>query len=131
MQGKKKEGYFEFDPLIYPRKLWVYVGKGLNGLIDKCFDGIEPQKDEDYYCLTYVRARRKTDGKIGVLVAFLSKNCMDMNNIVHESSHAVDAIEEAIGMTHGGEPSAYLMEWVAECIKKARNGQGDFVETAE
>nr|DAG40112.1 MAG TPA: hypothetical protein [Caudoviricetes sp.] len=39
-----------------------------------------------------------------------------------------DDIEKAIGMEHGGEPSAYLMGWVASCINKARLGIGDFVE---
>lgn len=34
----------------------------------------------------------------------------------------------AIGMEHGGEPSAYLIGWIASCINKARLGIGDFVE---
>lgn len=34
-------------------------------------------------------------------------------------------------MEHGGEPSAYLIEWVASCINKARLGIGDFVELKE
>lgn len=36
--------------------------------------------------------------------------------------------EDAIGMEHGGEPSAYLTGWIASCINKARLGIGDFVE---
>nr|DAK94604.1 MAG TPA: hypothetical protein [Caudoviricetes sp.] len=31
-------------------------------------------------------------------------------------------------MQHGGEPSAYLIVWIASCINKARLGIGDFVE---
>ena len=46
----------------------------------------------------------------------------------HEASHACDAIENSIDMEHGGEPSAYLIGWVASCINKARLGIGDFVE---
>ena len=42
--------------------------------------------------------------------------------------HVCDAIEDAIGMKHGDEPSAYLMGWIASCINKARLGIGDFVE---
>jgi hypothetical protein len=36
--------------------------------------------------------------------------------------------EDDIGMEHGGEPSAYLIGWIASCINKARLGIGDFVE---
>lgn len=51
-----------------------------------------------------------------------------MGNISHESSHVVDAIENACGIDHGKEPSAYLFGWVASCINKARLGIGDFIE---
>ena len=51
-----------------------------------------------------------------------------MNVICHEASHACDAIEGNIEMKHGGEPSAYLIGWIASCINKARLGVGDFVE---
>ena len=34
----------------------------------------------------------------------------------HEASDACEAIEDAIGMEHGGEPSAYLIGWIASCI---------------
>ena len=54
-----------------------------------------------------------------------------MGNISHESSHVVDAIEEACGIDHGKEPSAYLFGWVASCINKARLGIGDFVEIVD
>ena len=51
-----------------------------------------------------------------------------MRYCCHEASHACDAIEDSIGMEHGGEPSAYLIGWIASCINKARLGIGDFVE---
>ena len=25
----RKQGYYEYDPVIYPRKLWVHIGKDL------------------------------------------------------------------------------------------------------
>ena len=53
---------------------------------------------------------------------------MSMDYCCHEASHACDAIEDAIGMEHGDEPSAYLIGWIASCINKARLGIGDFVE---
>lgn len=51
-----------------------------------------------------------------------------MDYCCHEASQACDAIEDAIGMEHGGEPSAYLIGWIASCINKARLGIVDFVE---
>ena len=53
---------------------------------------------------------------------------MSMNYCCHEASHVCDAIEEYTDLEHGGEPSAYLMGWIASCINKARLGIGDFVE---
>lgn len=53
---------------------------------------------------------------------------MTMGICSHEASHICDAIEEDINMEHGGEPSAYLIGWIASCINKARLGIGDFVE---
>lgn len=46
-------------------------------------------------------------------------------------SYACDAIEGNIEMKHGGEPSAYLIGWIASCINKARLGIGDFVEIVD
>ena len=40
-------------------------------------------------------------------------------------------IEGNIEMKHGGEPSAYLIGWIASCINKARLGIGDFVEIVD
>ena len=31
-------------------------------------------------------------------------------------------------MKHGGEASAYLLGWIADCFDKARLGVGDFIE---
>lgn len=129
MKKKKKSlGYFEYDPVIYPLKLWVHVGTGLNELIDSCFDGCKAP-DEDYCGVTYDGAVRKRDRRRGVLISFQYKKDMSMDDYrCHEASHACDVIEDAIGMEHGGEPSAYLTGWIASCINKARLGVGDFVE---
>ena len=127
MIKKKSLGYFEYDPVIYPLKIWVHVGNGLSELIDSCFDGCKAP-DEDYYGVTYDDAVRKRDRRRGVLISFQHTKDMLMDYCCHEASHACDAIEDAIGMEHGGEPSAYLIGWIASCINKARLGVGDFVE---
>ena len=82
----------------------------------------------DYCGATYDAATRKDNDSYGVLVSFKCMKDMTMNICCHEASHACDAIEDAVGMDHGGEPSAYLIGWIASCINKARLGIGDFVE---
>ena len=123
----KKKGYYEYSNGIYPRNLWVHIGKDLSEVIDSCFDKCDAP-DSDYGGLTYADAVRKSDRKCGVLVSFQCSKDMSMDYCCHEASHACDAIEDAIGMKHGGEPSAYLIGWIASCINKARLGIGDFVE---
>lgn len=123
----KKKGYYEYGNGIYPLNLWVHIGKDLKELIDSSFDGCNAP-DRDYGGVTYSDAVRKSDNRRGVLVSFQCSKDMSMDYCCHEASHACDAIEEAIGMEHGDEPSAYLIGWIASCINKARLGIGDFVE---
>ena len=126
----KKKGFYEFSPVIYPRMLWVHIGKDLKELIDSCFDGCKAL-DSDYGGVTYPDAVRKSDKRRGVLVSFQCSKDMSMGYCCHEASHVCDAIEDAIGMEHGDEPSAYLIGWIASCINKARLGQGNFVEVCK
>lgn len=87
----KKKGYYEFDPVIYHRKLWVHIGCDFNEMASSAFDGIIlPDEDEEYGGVTYEKAERKSDKKYGILVSFPSKKDMTMGNISHESSHVVD-----------------------------------------
>lgn len=120
-------GVYEYDPVIYPRKLWVHIGKDLEKLIDAEFYGCIPPEKE-YGGVTYKEVVRKTDKKWGVLISFPASKGMTMGVCAHEASHACDDIEEALGIHHGGETSAYLLDWIASCINKARLGIGNFIE---
>ncbi len=123
----RKKGYYEYRNGIYPRRLWVHIGKDLNELIEAEFDGCDPP-DKEYGGVTYDGAVRKSDDTYGILVSFKTTKDMSTKYCCHEASHACDAIEAAIGMEHGGEASAYLIGWIADGINKARLGMGDFVE---
>ena len=123
----KKRGYYEYKNGIYPRKLWVHIGKDLNELLDVEFDGCDAS-DQEYAGVTYGNIVKKRDGTYGILVSFKSIKDMAMSNCCHEASHVCDAIEDAIGMEHGGEASAYLIGWITSCINMARLGVGDFIE---
>ena len=127
----RKRGYYEYDPVIYPRKLCVAIAMNQDD-VNKCFEGRNGERlmvDFRYSdALTFDSVKQKKDGKYSVFVNFANKSAMTMGICCHETSHVCDAIEEDIGMKHVGEPSAYLIGWISSCINKARLGIGDFVE---
>ena len=125
---KKGLGYFEYDPVIYPRKLWVHIGDDIGELASKAFCGIEGYDVKKYYGVEYGNVARKSDDICGVLVSFPSRKNMTMEVCAHEASHVCDDLEKAVGLEHGGEASAYLIGWIVSCIGKARLGIGDFIE---
>lgn len=127
----KKKGFYEYDPVIYPRRLYVVIGYDTKFLKNVfAYDGGRELEDIDDNSngVTYFEVMRKDNKKIGELVVFPSKKEMTMNVISHESSHVCDGIEEALGISHGGEHSAYLMGWIASCVNKSRLGIGTYVE---
>ena len=130
INSMKKRGYYEYENGIYPRKLWVHIGRDLKEVVDAEFYGCEAP-NRDYGGITYDNAVRKSDNVYGILVTFKSAKDMTMNPCCHEASHVCDAIEDAIGMEHGGEASAYLIGWIASCINKARLNIGDYIEIKE
>lgn len=131
---KKRVGYFEYDPVIYPRKLCVAIGMTPEDA-NKCFEGIGGGiLDYDFSIgdgLVFEEVVRRSDRKYCELVIFENKSAMRIGTLGHETSHVCDGIEKAIGMEHGGEASAYLMGWIISCIDKARLGIGDFVEVKD
>lgn len=127
----KKKGYYEYDPVIYPRMLCVAIGMNQEDA-NKCFEGRKGEvlkvDFSNYDAITYDIVREKANKKLCSFINFASKDSMKMRVCCHEASHACDNIENDIGMEHGGEPSAYLIGWIASCINKARLGIGDFIE---
>ena len=128
MIKKKILGYFEYDPVIYPRKLWVHIGYDLKELAPKAFYNVVIGEKKDYSGVEYGEVVRKIDDKYGILVSFPNRKYMTMDVCAHEASHVCDDLENALNIKHGDEPSAYLLGWIASCINKARFGIGDFIE---
>lgn len=126
-----KRGYYRYDAVIYPRRLCVYIG--LSGKdVNKCFEGINGEglnfDFDGSDGMEFSGIKEKANDLNCILVAFPNKRAMTMSVCCHEASHACDDIEKAIGMEHRGEPSAYLIGWIASCINKARLGKGEFIE---
>lgn len=125
------KGYYEYDPAIYPRLLWVAIGVELKDL-KEVFDELPDEDDGvEYNGVVYERVSRKSDGKYGVLACFPKRSVMTMSVLCHEASHVVDHIEEQTGIEHGGEPSAYLIGWVAKSLNEARLNIGNFIKIEE
>ena len=131
MIKKKILGYFEYDPVIYPRKLWVHIGDDFKELAPKAFCNIVIDENKDYSGVEYGEVIRKSDDKYGILVSFPNRKYMTMDVCAHEASHVCDDLENALNIKHGDEPSAYLLGWIAGCINNARFGIGDFVEVKD
>jgi hypothetical protein len=126
MSTKDKTIFHEFNPVIYPLKLWISKhpveehiherfeetnGKRLNiggpGGIASTYDREVVQKSNSDY---------------GVLITI--NRDLEISNIAHEATHAAYVIwnfigEEKIGM----EADAYLTGWIADCINQVDKNQ--------
>jgi len=119
----------KFDPVIYPQKLFVFVGKDfkeLNGLFTDLEDGefsdIDFGKFKNFQAVT-LKVHHKETKEYGVVIAFLPK-FFDCTTIAHESSHAAGYICYHIGMDMDcGEPTAYLIGWIANCCWSLKKKQ--------
>ncbi len=101
----KKKGYYEYDPVIYPRMLCVAIGMNQEDA-NKCFEGRNGEvlkvDFSNSNAITYGEVRGNK--KLCSFINFASKNSMRMGVCCHEASHVCDAIENDIGMEHGDEP---------------------------
>lgn len=131
--AKTKTVFHEYDPVIYPLKLWVAVNPTLKQ-VQAEFDGLNANKeivefdeqslnkDGGVVATTYPVAHRKTR-QGGLLVYVFMPKHFQIRNITHEAAHCADFICEMLGVTmnsyDNGEAYAYLIGWIAECCEKA------------
>lgn len=118
----KKAIIHEFDPVLYPLKLWISITNNCEALSERFIwynDGkidIDFENDDAITGLV-----RQKDGFIGVLIVFENKKMCNIKNITHEASHAVDDFWTRLGERNvGHEANAYLIGWIAECIEKVK-----------
>lgn len=110
---KKKTKIHQFNPTIYPRKLWVMKG----GSVDDISDAFtEPDGEEIRLCIeggkepdamTLKVCHRET-GFLGVLV-WLCVNDTSIKVVAHEAVHVASCIFEDCGMSMG---------FAADCINQ-------------
>lgn len=100
----------EFDPQIYPRKIWIAVGVSTS-VLNETFEGIDDM-DESTDALVINTRKTKPDIKAGVLIRFKNRNTLTASIIAHEAVHAAleifDYVEARIDAKNQ-EPFAYLV----------------------
>ena len=114
---------FEFNPQIYPRRLWVSVGASVEELQEK-FGKVDIKDiDDSCYADTY-SVQQKEPLLGGTLIRFKELAAMTTENIAHEATHAALVIYDYIGGRidyYNQEPFAYIVGWVAKCCDEVKN----------
>lgn len=112
---------YQFDPQIYPRKLWVAVGVTTSELNEKFVDEIKDMDDSNDAETLPIQQKEPLLG--GVLVRFENLKSMRPDNIAHEATHAAleifDYVDARIQYDNQ-EPFAYLVGWVVKCIDEVK-----------
>ena len=115
---------FDFDPQIYPRRLWVSVGASIEELQERFGkEDVKEDLDDSYYAETYA-VQQKEPLLGGVLIRFQDLKSMSPGNIAHEATHAAIEIFDYCDCridVKNQEPFAYLVGWVVRCIEEVRN----------
>jgi hypothetical protein len=117
---KKLVQIHEFDPVLYPRKLWVCF-KVTREVLEERFSfvgNIEDNWFNDNGATTSMVNDKETN--LGGLLVWTSSPKLSVNHMAHEASHVANFIFDYIGEDNNkGECYAYLVGWAAECIDKA------------
>lgn len=120
----------EFDPVIYPRKLWITYNATVDELNEYFPTGDylgNKFKDENgYYGITY-RTERGSTKKGGVLIRFADNNeAMESWNMLHEAIHAAGIICQYVGIQadfENDEAFTYLATWTMKCCEQVKKGE--------
>lgn len=128
---------FEFDPVIYPTRLWVVISPEYDKVeeafyfLDEDEEVVDDARREFNRHLNAVASTfpvaHKEDGWKGCLVAIWRRKECGAGICAHEASHVVDWLDEQFGIGgHSfmeGEARAYLIQWVANSIDKVLRGR--------
>lgn len=125
----EKEKYYVFDPIIYPRKIFVIIDGGEIKVDDffENFDGtkLEWKYQEEFGNTTIPEVQRKDTKEYGELIVFSGITSMTPSEIAHESFHCIETIFDQIGIDYekerANEPWAYMMGWIVGEITKLKD----------
>lgn len=127
---------YEFDPVIYPMKIWVAFSSVTIDEIDEVFfavgdDDVAAPFKECHTLLgygnmakTFIVGHKEQEIK-GCLVVL--RRGAPMKYLSHEADHCADYLFEEIGETERsyehGEPYAYYQSWVFDCLYRVLKGK--------
>ena len=85
----------QFDPVIYPRKVWIIKGKQCKDAINEHFCDVDGNKlivdgTNGVYACVWGIVRYKDIDKVGVLIWLISE--VGVESCAHEAVHAVNKI---------------------------------------
>ena len=133
---RNKDRVVEFDPIIYPTRLWVALAPSFKTL-EKEFDFLDDNDEvtdarEEYenhkYAIatTFAVVQKKTLWK-GCLVVVWKKSDFSVGTCAHEATHVYDWLDNELGLNcqhyDNDEPKAYYVDWVADSIDKVLKGK--------
>src|SRR5574344_607570 len=122
---KKLMQIHQFDPVIYPVKLYVVKHPDENEINDK-FYSID-KLPINYRLYTAAEATTcknivglKETNKYGVLIT-IYPGPISIGAIAHEATHAARVIWSWLTESNtGAEADAYFVGWISDCINKVR-----------
>ena len=118
----EKQKIYEFDPQIYPRKVWVTVGVPFEELKDE-FEDLKPMEEGSDAQVDHLR-KLKPEVLGELLVRGEKLDALKkFGNITHESIHVATEILDYIGAFHdpkNQELFAYLCGWIAKCMDEVK-----------
>ena len=123
---KSKVVIHEFNPVIYPYKVWICLTDNGKELKKEFVDSdtnkpIDIELIKRHEAVVYTVRKRKNPKYFGSLLVITEKKYFTIKTIAHESTHVADNIFEHIRESKVGcESYAYFVGWVAECCEKVK-----------
>lgn len=127
----------EFNPVIYPFRLWIGINVPAKAIQERFYaydmkeDAIFDITDTDPMGYNAVATTfpvvEKKGLYIGAFVNINKKHNLSLGVIAHEALHVCDLLSDRLGLVGDikdlfihGEARAYFVEWVANCINKVK-----------
>ena len=132
MSNKKRQAkIYQFDPMIYPRFLWVVTGGDYRD-IKKWFVEYNGEEIEESDVSSLggmaMSVTFRQNQCLGILIWFPDIHLAKANWITHESVHGTLELFDQLGLRvdfRNQEPLAYLAGWFAECIELVKTGKAN------
>lgn len=127
MKKKQKKIIDKYDPIIYPRLLYVCKNCTLKDLRDRFTTRRDTEISDEWdpsseTFTLYVIDKKTKNLVILVCIGYKRNSIADyVSDICHEAEHVKQSIFEDIGLpttVDSQEADAYLVGWAAKCIYK-------------